>query len=107
MRLRGTSWNPRYLQATAAVLLGAIVFAITLSAAPQVHESLHQASADTTHQCAATLISAGSIEHSACAPILSSVALVPVFQASAAELVSSAVSAPGSSLLEHAPPAQS
>ena len=88
----------------AAGFIGAFLFAAVLSAAPQLHERIHQPDG-ATHQCAVTLLTAGSCEHTPCdtialAPPLPRPASVPFhrhFQLVSARLEFS--------LLEHAPPA--
>ena len=96
------------LRATSAALLfAAIAFAISLFAAPQLHSWLHKIGDRTTHECAATLISSGSLDDSPC----ELVATQPQSPASAPVLLTRnpprALVALGCSLLEHGPPAHS
>jgi hypothetical protein len=87
----------------AAGFLSAFLFAVVLSAAPQLHERIHQPDG-ATHQCAVTLLTAGNCEHTPCdtialAPPPPRPASVPFhrhFQSVSARLEFS--------LLEHAPP---
>jgi hypothetical protein len=84
--------------------IGAFLFALVLSAAPQLHERIHQPNG-ATHQCAVTLLTAGNCEHTPCDTI--ALAPPPPRPASAPlhrhfQLVSERLEF---SLLEHAPPA--
>jgi hypothetical protein len=105
MRLRLVDSKAIALRAiVAAGFIGAFLFAAVLSAAPQLHERLHQLD-DATHQCAVTLLTAGSCEHTPCDTI--ALAPPPPRPASAPlpchfQLVSGRLEF---SLLEHAPPA--
>jgi hypothetical protein len=90
----------------AAGFIGAFLFALVLSAAPQLHERIHQPSG-ATHECAVTLLTAGNYEQTPCDAI--AIAPQPPKPASAPfhrhfQLVSERLDF---SLLEHAPPALS
>ena len=83
-------------------LAAAFLLALVLSAAPELHERLHQPG-DATHQCVVTLLTAGNCQHAPCdsiavaQPPKQGSPTVPVrFQSVSARL--------GFSLLEHAPP---
>jgi hypothetical protein len=107
MRRRLIRWDSRQLRATtAAFVFCALALAVALSAAPQLHELLHNIGDRPTHECAATLMSSGSAEHSACEPVLKQPqpAPVPVYRAQPFAPVLAVL---GVSLLEHAPPAHS
>jgi hypothetical protein len=96
------------LRATSAALLfAAIALAVGLSASPHLHEWLHKIGDRTDHACAATLISSGSIEHSAITPLL----LQPVLSSHGAAIQTQRARPVFASLefsrLEHAPPAHS
>lgn len=87
-----------------AGFIGAFLFALVLSAAPQLHERIHQPTG-ATHECAVTLVTAGNCEHTPCDTI--AIAPQPPKPASALvhrhfQLVSARLEF---SLLEHAPPA--
>jgi hypothetical protein len=84
--------------------IGAFLFALVLSAAPQLHERIHRPGG-ATHQCAVTLLTAGNCEHTPCDAV--AIAPQPRKPASALchrhfQLVSARCDF---SLLEHAPPA--
>jgi hypothetical protein len=107
MKLRlngGTSIALRAI--VAAGFIGAFLFTLVLSAAPQLHERLHQATG-VTHECAVTLLATGNCAHTpsdaiTIAPPLpraASRSCQPRFQ-----LVSTRLEF---LLLEHAPPALS
>jgi hypothetical protein len=88
----------------AAGFIGAFLFALVLSAAPQLHERIHQPDG-ATHQCAVTLLATGNCEHTPFDAI--TLAPQPPRPASApfhrhVQLVSARLEF---SLLEHAPPA--
>jgi hypothetical protein len=107
MKLRFNGGASIALRATvAAGFMGAFLFALLLSAAPQWHERIHQPSG-ATHQCAVTLLTAGNCEHTPCDAI--AIAPQPPKPAPALfhrpfQLVSPRLDF---SLLEHAPPALS
>ena len=88
----------------AAGFIAAFLFAAMLSAAPQLHERIHQPDGDT-HQCAVTLLTAGNCEHTPCVEV--AVAPPPPEPASAPFQRHFKLAGPRLefSLLEHAPPA--
>ena len=101
-------WNSRQLRLiTAAVLFAAVALAVALSASPQLHELLHNIGDRPTHECAATLMSSGNAEHSACEPVLKQPQPAPPVPAFRAQPFARVLAVLGFSLLEHAPPAQS
>ena len=104
MKLRLNDGN---LIALRAIAVGGFVvsflFALVLSAAPQLHERIHQPTG-ATHECAVTLLTAGNCEHTPCDTI--AIAPQPSKPVSALfhrhfQLVSARLEF---SLLEHAPP---
>lgn len=105
MRLRLVASKAIAFRAIVATgFIGAFLFAAVLSAAPQLHERIHQPDG-ATHQCAVTLLTAGNCEHTPCDTI--ALAPPPPRPASAPfhrhfQLVSARLEF---SLLEHAPPA--
>jgi hypothetical protein len=89
----------------AAGCLGAVLFAVVLSAIPQLHEQIHAATGSPNHECAVTLLTSGNYPHTP----TTTISLVPsappaVFAHAFAsfQLVSAHLEF---SLLEHAPPA--
>lgn len=104
MRLRLADGKAIALRAiVAGSFIGAFLFAAVLSATPQLHERIHQPDG-ATHQCAVTLLTAGSCEHTPSATV--TLAPPPPRPATAPfhchfELVSAHLEF---SLLEHAPP---
>lgn len=91
----------------AAGCIGAVLFAIVLSAIPQLHEQIHDVTGTPNHECAVTLLTAGNYQHTPLAaisvappaPRKSFVPTTASFQLVSAHLEFS--------LLEHAPPANS
>jgi hypothetical protein len=93
---------------TASALISALLLALTLAAAPQLHARVHKDSSAPDHQCAVTLISSGSYEHSASPDILLTPQLAD-HVSTIAIFTSCWVPALflGASIFEHAPPARS
>ena len=89
----------------AAGCIGALLFAVVLSAFPQLHEQIHGATGAPNHECAVTLLTSGNYQHTPIAPI--SLAPPAPSTAFAHVLVSfQLVSAHlDFGVLEHAPPA--
>ncbi|HEY1770629.1 MAG TPA: hypothetical protein VGG02_10295 [Chthoniobacterales bacterium] len=91
-------------QIAAAFALVALLMALLLSAAPQLHERFHADAGAPTHHCAVTLISSGHCAQTALGPI----AIGPARLISLAVLCLTnarvIISRSHSSLLEHAPP---
>lgn len=106
MTLRLTGGNSSAFRALiAAVLFCGVVLTVGLSAAPQLHDWLHKTDA-ANHECAATLLSNGSWQHSACEPVLTAPQQVPAgpsFITPGVRVIARAEV----SILEHAPPANS
>ncbi len=90
----------------AATLFCAVALAIGLSDAPQLHKWLHNAGDRPNHECAATLLSSGSMEQSACAPLTAEPQRVPSVPAFPSRGFPRVIATLRFSLLEHAPPAQ-
>src|SRR2546421_12424388 len=91
----------------AARCIGAVLFAVILSAIPRLHEQIHNATGAPNHECAVTLLTSGNYQHTPTATI----ALAPpahptsfVHASASFPLVSAHLEF---SLLEHAPPAVS
>lgn len=91
----------------AAGLLSLFAFALALSASPQLHERLHESDLAGHHQCAATLLSSGSCEHSAAPANPVAVPHSPAKRIYLAQHRHQVIALLDFSLLEHAPPALS
>lgn len=88
----------------AAGCIGAVLFALVLSALPQLHEQIHAATGTPNHECAVTLLTSGNYQHAPNAAIsLAPPAPPTAFAHTLApfKLVSAHLEF---SLLEHAPP---
>jgi len=86
---------------------GAFLWALALSASPQLHQRVHKDANRVEHSCAATMIASGSYDHAAHPPVVS--APVPVIHFSKIPaLTPQWVESPflGASIFEHAPPAR-
>jgi hypothetical protein len=89
----------------AILVSAAFVWALALSASPQLHQRVHKDANRAEHNCAATMIASGSYDHAAHAPLVS--APVPAIQFSKVPaLTPQWVESPflGASIFEHAPP---
>ena len=90
----------------AAFVFAAFLWALALSASPQLHERVHPDANSAEHTCAVTFITSGSYDHSAYTPLI--IAPVPTVQFSKIPALSPHwVQSPflGASIFEHAPPA--
>ena len=90
----------------AAFVCAAFLWALALSASPQLHERVHPDANSPEHTCAVTFITSGSYDHSAYTPLI--IAPVPTVQFSKIPALSPHwVQSPflGASIFEHAPPA--
>jgi hypothetical protein len=47
----------------AAGCIGAVLFAVVLSAIPQLHERIHDVTGAPNHECAVTLLTSGNYQH--------------------------------------------
>jgi hypothetical protein len=84
----------------------AFLWALALSASPQLHQRVHPDANRVEHSCAATMIASGSYNHAAHAPLVS--APVPAVHFSKIPaLTPQWVESPflGARIFEHAPPA--
>ena len=93
------------VRVTASALISAFLFALTLSSAPQLHAWLHKDSNAANHECAVTLITSGSYEHSAAPTVF--VAPQPAQQVATVSIFRSTWVAPlflEAAIFEHAPP---
>jgi hypothetical protein len=85
----------------------AFLWALALSASPQLHQRVHKDANRVEHSCAATMIASGSYNHAAHAPLVS--APVPLIHFSKiSALTPQWVESPflGACIFEHAPPAR-
>jgi hypothetical protein len=83
----------------------AFLWALALSASPQLHQRVHKDANRVEHNCAATMIASGTYDHAAHAPLIS--APVPTVQFSKIPaLTPQWVESPflGACIFEHAPP---
>ena len=87
--------------------IGAVLFAVILSAIPRLHEQIHSATGAPNHECAVTLLTSGNYQHTPAATISLAPPAPPTSFAhtfASFQLVSAHLEF---SLLEHAPPAVS
>ena len=98
--------TPRQVPVVAAFLSAAFLWALALSASPQLHERFHPDANRVEHTCAVTLVASGSYDHVVHVSAVSSPAEAVQFSAIPA-LDSQWVASPflGASIFEHAPPA--
>jgi|SRR2546422_4979128 len=92
----------------AIVLSAAFLWALALSAFPQLHQRVHKDANRVEHNCAVTMIASGSYDHAAHPPLVSAPA--PSIQFSNIPVLTPCwVQSPflGACIFEHAPPAHS
>ena len=94
----------RFRSLVASLLFCSVALAIGLSAAPQLHDALHKGDRSTTHECAVTLLSSGSWQHSACEPAVIDPEHAPRVHIIEAAAAPKLVASLEFSRLEHAPP---
>jgi hypothetical protein len=89
----------------AAFVSAGFLWALALSASPQLHQRVHPDANRAEHNCVATMIASGSCDHATHPPLVSADALVPQFSKIPA-LTSCWVQSPflGACIFEHAPP---
>jgi len=89
-----------------AVLISVgFLWALALSASPQLHQRVHKDANRAEHNCAATMIASGSYDHGAHLPLVSAAA--PAIQFSKIPALTPCwVQSPflGACIFEHAPP---
>jgi hypothetical protein len=86
----------------------AFLWALTLSASPQLHNRLHADANRAEHSCAVTMIAAGNYDHVSSSPLVS--APTPILQFSSVSTLNPIwVASPflSARIFEHAPPARS
>jgi hypothetical protein len=90
----------------AALVSVAFLWALALSASPQLHQRVHKDANRVEHNCAATMIASGSYDHAAHPPLISAPFPAPQFSKIPA-LIPCWVQSPflGACIFEHAPPA--
>jgi hypothetical protein len=91
----------------AAGCIGAVLFALVLSAIPQLHEQIHGASSAPNHECAVTMLTSGNYQHTPTATISVAPPAPPTPFAHALHSFRLVNAHLEFSLLEHAPPAVS
>ena len=92
----------------ATCLSVAFLFALALTASPQLHARFHSDANRTEHSCAVTMIASGSYNHATHLPLVSAPA--PAVQLSKVSAMTPQwVESPflGASIFEHAPPLNS
>ena len=93
--------------AIAAGSIGAILFAVVLSAIPQLHEQIHGGFAASNHECAVTLLTSGNYQHAPQVTICLAPPAPPKLFLPVKASFSFVSAHLEFSLLEHAPPANS
>lgn len=88
-----------------ALLVLGFALAAGLSAAPQLHDWLHKSGDRSNHECAATLLSSGNVEHSACEPVFVAPKPAPAIPVYRPQLFPRVLASFVFARLEHAPPA--
>jgi hypothetical protein len=63
----------------ATCVFAAFLWALALSASPQLHQRVHKDANRVEHNCAVTMIASGSYDQAAHPPLVSADALVPQF----------------------------
>ena len=106
MSLRLSDGKAALRAVIAAGCIGAVLFAVVLSAIPFLHEQVH---GDSTvkHECAVTLLTAGNYQHTVPATISVAPHAPPAAFTHAPDCLFLAAARLDFSLLEHAPPAAS
>ncbi|MFZ1218962.1 MAG: hypothetical protein WAO00_06690 [Chthoniobacterales bacterium] len=84
--------------------LGALLFALTLSAVPQLHEQIHSTTGSPNHECAVTLLASGNCQHTPVATISLAPPAPPQAVAHISHSFRLVTAHLEFSLLEHAPP---
>jgi hypothetical protein len=91
----------------AAGSIAAILFAVVLSAIPELHEQIHDGFGAANHECAVTLLTSGNYQHTPPATISLAPPGPPKLFVPLQTIVSLVSAHLEFSLLEHAPPANS
>jgi len=101
--------SPNHGRAFIAICVGAaFLWALALSASPQLHQRVHKDANRVEHSCVATMIASGSYDHVAHTALVSAPALAVQFS-KIPPLTPQWVESPflGAHIFEHAPPARS
>jgi len=91
----------------AALVSGGFLWALALSASPQLHQRIHKDANLAEHNCAVTMIASGNYDHAAHPPLVSAPSPSTHFSTIPA-LTPCWVQSPflGACIFEHAPPAR-
>jgi hypothetical protein len=83
------------------------LWALALSASPQLHQCVHTDATRVEHNCAATMIASGSYDHAAHPPLVG-IRVPSIHLSNIPALTPQWVEPPflGASIFEHAPPAR-
>ena len=95
-----------YARAPVAALISvAFLWALALSASPQLHQRIHKDANRVEHNCAATMIASGNYDHAAHPPLISA-PVQPLQFSKIPALTPCWVQSPflGACIFEHAPP---
>jgi len=86
-------------------VFAAFLWALALSASPQLHQRVHKDANRAEHNCAVTMMASGSYDHAANPPLISAADLAPQFS-KIPVLTPCWVQSPflGACIFEHAPP---
>jgi hypothetical protein len=89
----------------AVCIFAAFLWALALSASPQLHQRVHKDAGRVEHNCAVTMIASGSYDHAVHAPLISAPVAAVQFSKIPA-LTPCWVQSPflGARIFEHAPP---
>jgi hypothetical protein len=91
----------------AAGSIAAVLFAVVLSAIPQLHEQIHDGFGAPNHECAVTLLTSGNYQHTPHVQISLAPPTPPKISVPPQTSLSLVSAHLEFSLLEHAPPANS
>ncbi len=89
----------------AVCVFAALLWALALSASPQLHQFVHKNANRAEHNCAVTMMASGSYDHAANPPLTSAADLAHQFS-KIPTLIPRWVQSPflGACIFEHAPP---
>ena len=104
MSLRLSDGKAALRAIVAAGCIGAVLFAVVLSAIPQLHEAIHATTGAPNHECAVTLLTSGNYQHTPTISISVAPPTPPTAFAHVADNFQLVTAHLEFSLLEHAPP---